>query len=96
MLYKLTITIQIKTGYSRLKMWKWNESAKGSLKCRKSIGSECTFLNIKTTSSVLAKAVKRTGFGGVAGGFYLAGLMPLSEAGDSEREEPSSQNGHLP
>lgn len=27
---------------------------------------------------------------------YLAGLMPLSEAGDSEGEEPSSQNGHLP
>lgn len=77
-------------------MWKWNESAKESLKCRKSIGSECAYLNIKTTSSVLAKAVKRRGFGGVAGGLYLAGLMPLSEAGDSEGEEPSSQNGHLP
>lgn len=95
-LYKLTVIIQIKTDYSRLKMWKWNESAKGSLKCKKNTGSECTYLNIKTTSSVLTKAVKRTGFREVAGGLYLAGLMPLLEAGNSEGEKPSSQNGRTP
>lgn len=77
MLYKLTVTVQIKSDYSRLKVWKWNESAKGSLKCQKNTGSECKYLNTKTTISVLAQAMKRTGFRGVARGLYLAGLMPL-------------------